>query len=180
MATTGHPDRSARPEHRTNHTPEILWRCNEVPTASYFKSRKSLRVSFSNSRTCHRSAIASSAKNPCLRAFSFPRGAPAPSAPPCMRQRALPCTAGAPQGLPLRVRAPHRGLASMAPVLRAWPLTRWRLGLRRQVRSDVRPCGPTGSSLRSSDPFRQGRDSPAASHPPRSGSQYPAPTRPAP
>ena len=45
-------------------------------------------------------------------------GAPDPGAPPCMRQRLLPLTAGDMQGLPERVLAPHRGLASIGPVLR--------------------------------------------------------------
>ena len=39
--------------------------------------------------------------------------APLPSAPPCMRQRRLPDTAGDWQGLPARVRAPHLGLWCM-------------------------------------------------------------------
>jgi len=43
-------------------------------------------------------------------------GAPDPCAPPCMRQRLLPCTAGERQAPPERVLAPHRGLASIGPV----------------------------------------------------------------
>jgi hypothetical protein len=45
-------------------------------------------------------------------------GAPEPGAPPCMRQRFFPLTAGDLQGLPDRVLAPQRGLASIGPVLR--------------------------------------------------------------
>jgi hypothetical protein len=37
-----------------------------------------------------------------------------------MRHRFFPFTAGALQGLPDRVRAPQRGLASIGPVLRRW------------------------------------------------------------
>jgi phage tail protein X len=51
-------------------------------------------------------------------AFLFLRGAPDPAAPPCMRHRLFPLTAGAMQALPERVFAPQRGLASIGPVLR--------------------------------------------------------------
>ena len=60
------------------------------------------------SRVCFRSAMAFFVKRPCLKAFWFSNGAPEPSAPPCKRQRFLPVTAGAAQGLPLRVLAPQR------------------------------------------------------------------------
>ena len=50
--------------------------------------------------------------------LSFPIGAPEPFAPPCMRHRFLPPTAGERQGRPLRVCAPQRRLASMGSVLR--------------------------------------------------------------
>ena len=43
---------------------------------------------------------------------------PDPAAPPCMRQRFLPLTAGDMQGLPERVFAPHRRLERIGPVLR--------------------------------------------------------------
>ena len=55
---------------------------------------------------------------PCLSALVFPDCPPEPCAPPCMRHRALPETAGDLQGAPLRVFAPHRGLAIIGPVLR--------------------------------------------------------------
>jgi hypothetical protein len=71
-----------------------------------------------NWRSCRRSAIASRVKSPCLSAFLLPRGAPDPGAPPCMRQRRLPLTAGDRQGLPERVLAPQRRLDSIGPVLR--------------------------------------------------------------
>jgi len=48
--------------------------------------------------------------SPLLKALLFFIGAPEPLAPPCMRQRLLPVTAGALQGVPLRVFAPHRRL----------------------------------------------------------------------
>ena len=51
-----------------------------------------------------------------LRALRFPRGALGPAAPPCIRQRALPRTAGAQQLPPAR--APQRGLTSIAVVFR--------------------------------------------------------------
>ena len=54
---------------------------------------------------------------PCFSAFLLPCGAPDPGAPPCMRQRFLPCTDGDRQDLPERV-APQRGLESIGPVLR--------------------------------------------------------------
>src|SRR6185437_11900893 len=46
--------------------------------------------------------------------------APEPAAPPCIRQRFLPRTAGEEHGLPERVLAPQRGLHSMGPVFRLW------------------------------------------------------------
>jgi len=55
-----------------------------------------------------------------LSAFWFPLGAPEPAAPPCIRQRFFPRTAGEEQGLPERVLAPHRGLDSIGTVLREW------------------------------------------------------------
>jgi hypothetical protein len=51
-----------------------------------------------------------------LRAFWLPRGAPEPAAPPCIRHLFFPFTAGAWHGVPERVRAPQRGLASIGPV----------------------------------------------------------------
>src|SRR5438128_1553512 len=42
-----------------------------------------------------RSAIAALVNRPCLRALRLPLGGPEPGAPPCMRQRFLPRTAGA-------------------------------------------------------------------------------------
>jgi hypothetical protein len=51
-------------------------------------------------------------------AFLFFRGAPDPDAPPCMRHRLFPLTAGDMQAWPERVFAPQRGLASIGPVLR--------------------------------------------------------------
>jgi hypothetical protein len=59
---------------------------------------------------------------PCFRAFVLPGGAPDPGAPPCMRQRLFPLTAGDMQGLPDRVVAPQRGLDNINCVLRGWLL----------------------------------------------------------
>lgn len=86
--------------------------------ASYFNPSRSFQDSSSKSRICRRSEILSLANIPCFRAFWLPRGAPDRLAPPCMRQRALPCIAGALQIVPLRVRTPQRGLDCMASVLR--------------------------------------------------------------
>lgn len=69
-------------------------------------SRSSLRASPSNVRACLRSAIAWLVNNPYFCAFWF-RGAPDPGALPCMRQRVLPCTAGARQPRPMRVLVPQ-------------------------------------------------------------------------
>jgi hypothetical protein len=57
-----------------------------------------------------------------LTALLLPSGAPDPGAPPCMRQRFLPPTAGDLQGRPMRVVAPQRRLACIAVVF----LGRWR------------------------------------------------------
>jgi hypothetical protein len=83
---------------------------------SIFRSR--LRDCLIKSPSCRRSAVASRVKNPCLKAFLLPRGAPDPAAPPCMQQRLLPPTAVDRQGLPERVLAPQRWLDSMGPVSR--------------------------------------------------------------
>jgi hypothetical protein len=87
--------------------------------ASHFISCSSLRDSFSNASIRRRSAIASLVNIPCLRAFRFALGAPDPGAPPCIRQRFLPDTAGERHETPRRVLAPQRGLASIGPVLPA-------------------------------------------------------------
>ena len=71
-----------------------------------------------NWRNWRRSSMASRVYIPCFNAFLLPLGAPLPGAPPCMRQRFLPVTAGERHGFPLRVFAPHRWLASMGAVLR--------------------------------------------------------------
>jgi hypothetical protein len=84
--------------------------------ANHFISPNSFRASPNNIRTCFRSAIASLVNVPCLRAFRFALGAPDPHAPPCMRQRLFPRTAGERQAPPARVWAPQRGLASIGPV----------------------------------------------------------------
>ena len=70
--------------------------------------RRNFRESCNNARKCFRSSIASFVKNPCLSSFLFSLGAPDPGAPPCIRQRFLPCTAGDLQEPPFRVLAPQR------------------------------------------------------------------------
>jgi hypothetical protein len=83
---------------------------------NHFISSSSFRASPNNARICLRSAIASPVNRPCLRAFWFALGAPDPGAPPCMRQRFLPRTAGERHAPSERVLAPQRGLASIGPV----------------------------------------------------------------
>jgi len=55
---------------------------------------------------------------PCFSAFWLPLGAPDLGAPPCIRQRFLPRTAGDRHALPERFLALQRGLESIGPVLR--------------------------------------------------------------
>lgn len=69
--------------------------------------------------TCRRMASRSAVYRPVFRALLFFFGAPDPCAPPCMRQRRRPDTAGERHAPPARVRAPHLGLTIMGPTLRA-------------------------------------------------------------
>jgi hypothetical protein len=78
----------------------------------------SYRAERIRSRNARRSSIASRVNSPLFNAFWFPIGAPDPGAPPCMRQRFLPLTAGDMQGFPERVFAPHRRLERIGTVLR--------------------------------------------------------------
>jgi hypothetical protein len=86
--------------------------------ANHFMSCISFCDFLIKARTCLRSSMAAFLYRPCLSAFSFPLGAPDPGAPPCIRHRRRPRTAGDLQGLSDRVRAPQRGLASIGAVLR--------------------------------------------------------------
>lgn len=70
--------------------------------------------SCSKSRMRAASCRASAENRPFFQRASLERARPAAvrgpvERPPCIRQRFLPRTAGEPQGVPLRVRAPHRG-----------------------------------------------------------------------
>ncbi|OCK62490.1 hypothetical protein LMTR3_05190 [Bradyrhizobium sp. LMTR 3] len=85
--------------------------------ANHFTFSSTLRTSPNSARISLRSAIASLVNRPCLRAFWFALGAPDPCAPPCMRQRFLPLTAGERHAPLQRVLAPQRGLASIGPVV---------------------------------------------------------------
>ena len=85
---------------------------------NHFIPSNIFRASPNNARISLRWAIASLVNRPCLRAFRFVLGAPDPGAPPCMRQRLLPCTAGERHEQPERVLAPQRRLASIGPVIR--------------------------------------------------------------
>lgn len=91
-------------------------------------------------------------------AFLLPRGAPDPGAPPCIRQRRLPLTAGDLHGLPERVLAPQRGLDSIALVLRrclliicmAAPLrNRFTLPFADDLHSGLPSIGKSGRCIRS-------------------------------
>ena len=81
---------------------------------------------------------------PAFRALSFPLGAPEPFAPPCMRQRRRPDTAGERHAPPARVLAPHLSLAIMGPTLRACRSVTLPARVRRTVRltgvAHVRTC----------------------------------------
>jgi hypothetical protein len=66
----------------------------------------------------HRPVSVLLVNTPCFQAFWFCFGAPEPGAPPCIRQRLLPDTAGDRQERPKRVFAPQRRLASIGPVMR--------------------------------------------------------------
>ncbi|MGY4291300.1 hypothetical protein ACVWXO_010566 [Bradyrhizobium sp. LM2.7] len=119
-----------------------------APHSPELSSRSRSHVSPRSARTALRSATASLVKRPCLRAFRFPLGAPHLAAPPCIRQRVLPCTAGAQHAPPSRVLAPQRGLARIAAVLRAWRLImRWQPVLRRWVGGSLRRPWLPGSAL---------------------------------
>jgi hypothetical protein len=76
----------------------------------------------------------------------FALGAPDPGAPPCMRQRFLPRTAGERHDPPERIFAPQRGLVSIGPVLRAWSLMPVLPVLRPRVRAPVRKGRAWGPS----------------------------------
>ena len=65
------------------------------------------------------STIAFRLNRPCLRAFWFSLGAPVSGAPPCMRQRRLPRSAGEQHDAPARIFAQRRRLVSIGAVLRA-------------------------------------------------------------
>src|SRR6266540_5865461 len=70
---------------------ELLLRAFYVVHSPELSSRNGSQVSPSSARTALRSAIRSLVKRPCFRAFRFPLGAPHLAAPPCIRQRDLPC-----------------------------------------------------------------------------------------
>ena len=93
-----------------------------VRTRPYSISRRNSRASRSRVRIFALRSSSFFVKAPCLRALVLPRGAPEPFAPPCIRHRLLPATAGERQGAPERVRAPQRGLLSMGTVFRLWVL----------------------------------------------------------
>ena len=96
----------------------VRWCVPRWKVSSHSMSCSNCRDCRSNAWTCLRSSNARYVNRPCLNAFRFSCGAPEPGAPPCIRQRFLPATAGDRQEPPERVLAPQRGLASIGPVLR--------------------------------------------------------------
>src|ERR1700675_4849895 len=86
--------------------------------------------------------MASAGYRPCRRAFLLPTGAPLLAAPPCIRQRRLPLTAGDRHGFPLRVRAPHRGVATAA-------VFRWALALAKDTGTLIYAARPGRKGCRS-------------------------------
>ncbi len=91
-------------------------------------------------RNALRSAMACRVKYPCFNAFVLPLGAPDPGAPPCIRHRRFPLTAGALQDVLRRVLAPQRGLRCMEQMSRLWPS---------DIITSVSSPGPGCTSLRS-------------------------------
>ena len=67
---------------------------------TYFILCSSSRDCLKTLRSSFNSARASRVYWPCFSAFLLPGGAPEPGAPPCIRQRLFPRTAGDLQGLP--------------------------------------------------------------------------------
>ena len=87
--------------------------------ASAVALRPDCHLIFSASCRAERSSsIAWRVNRPIFSAFLLPCGAPDAGAPPCMRQRFLPLTAGDMQGLPERVFGPQQRLDCIGPVLR--------------------------------------------------------------
>jgi hypothetical protein len=119
-------------------------RTTPIVCGDYRSSWISARGSCSSDRSSRRSAKASRVNRPCLRAFWLPRGAPDRAAPPCIRQRLLPLTAGDMQALPERVLAPHNRLANIGPVLPTWLLVIRLCSLYRErpVSIDARAIAP--------------------------------------
>ncbi len=101
---------------------EQLWHAAQLQrkAVTLYSSLSSLRASRKSSRIAARFCKASFVKAPCLRALLLPSGAPDPLAPPCIRQRLPPLTAGERQEVPFRVFAPQRRLESIGSVLRLW------------------------------------------------------------
>jgi hypothetical protein len=87
-------------------------RCARIARACANASAKSARPNARNRAQAACRWAASRVRPPCLKAFALPRGGPL-ALPPCMRHRPL-RIAGARQGHPCRVRAPHRGAAFRA------------------------------------------------------------------
>ena len=108
--------------HVTQHTPPFfLLLCGVIGPArrvhdlpgiyAYFIFPSSSCDCLKRLRSSFNSARASRVYIPCFSAFLLLSGAPEPGAPPCIRHRLFPLTAGDLHGFPERVLAPQRGAA---------------------------------------------------------------------
>ena len=88
--------------------PTIIDGTAPLPRRRHPTSPASRRASRASVLASRRSTSDSAERPPCLKAFRLPGDAPLPAAPPCIRHRRLPRTAGDRHGLPDRVRAPQR------------------------------------------------------------------------
>jgi hypothetical protein len=105
------PSLGCRPDRR------LSWAQGSFASLIVLLSARDCRIKF---RSCWRSSKASLVYRPCFSAFLLAGGAPEPAAPPCIRQRFFPRTAGDIHGFPDRVFAPQRGPCNIGPVLRSW------------------------------------------------------------
>ena len=99
------------------HTKSSVAECPSVASSlrRYHDFPASARISRTSAATSRRRAIASALYRPCFHARRLPFGTPG-FCPPCIRQRPF-GIAGDRHGLPLRVRAPHRGLRCIGNLL---------------------------------------------------------------
>jgi hypothetical protein len=104
------------PSQRQSVTAGIILEPRYTPSRPYFRSRSRAFIARRSDAIPRRRIMASTVYRPCLSAFLFPFGAPG-DLPPCIRHGPF-GIAGDWHGLPLRVRAPHRGLRCMGNLSR--------------------------------------------------------------